>query len=199
MPSPWYPTCMCSVTQLCLHLCNPMDCSPPGSSVHGILQARILEWIAIAFSRGSSLHVYGLFILRVSGFFFFFLNRPEGSLMNKDIRNLRSRDWVSQDPVTSIPGDLDKSFDLPDTDFIHHNNEDMILSSQSKPDYFSGDWRERSIWDWLATSPKTSYKSEDWWEAVKLGSRLFLALSHLWEFLAYISPWKEWTQNKLLA
>ena len=35
-------------------LCNPMDCSPPGSSVHGIFQARILEWIAISFSRGSS-------------------------------------------------------------------------------------------------------------------------------------------------
>ena len=34
--------------------CNPMDCSPPGSSVHGILQARILEWVAISFSRGSS-------------------------------------------------------------------------------------------------------------------------------------------------
>ena len=34
------------VTQSCLTLCNPMDSSPPGSSVHGILQARILEWIA---------------------------------------------------------------------------------------------------------------------------------------------------------
>ena len=32
--------------QSCLTLCNPMDCSPPGSSVHGILQARILEWVA---------------------------------------------------------------------------------------------------------------------------------------------------------
>ena len=42
------------VTQSCLTLCNPMDCSPPGSSVHGILQARILEWVAISFSRGSS-------------------------------------------------------------------------------------------------------------------------------------------------
>ena len=42
------------VAQLCLTLCDPMDCSPPGSSVHGILQARILEWIAIPFSRGSS-------------------------------------------------------------------------------------------------------------------------------------------------
>ena len=37
----------------CLTLCNPMDCSPPGSSVHGILQARILEWVAISSSRGS--------------------------------------------------------------------------------------------------------------------------------------------------
>ena len=38
------------VTQLCPTLCDPMDCSPPGSSVHGILQARILEWVAISFS-----------------------------------------------------------------------------------------------------------------------------------------------------
>ena len=42
------------VSQLCLTLCNPMDCSLPGSSVHGILQARILERVAILFSRGSS-------------------------------------------------------------------------------------------------------------------------------------------------
>ena len=42
---------VCSVTQSCLTLCNPMDCSLPGSSVHGIFQARILEWVAISFSR----------------------------------------------------------------------------------------------------------------------------------------------------
>ena len=42
------------VTQSCLTLCDTMDCSPPGCSVHGILQARILEWVAISFSRGSS-------------------------------------------------------------------------------------------------------------------------------------------------
>ena len=40
--------------QSCLTLCDPMDSSPPGSSVHGILQAKILEWVAIPFSRGSS-------------------------------------------------------------------------------------------------------------------------------------------------
>ena len=37
-------------TQLCLTLCNPMDCSWPGSPVHGVLQARMLEWVAIPFS-----------------------------------------------------------------------------------------------------------------------------------------------------
>ena len=37
--------------QMCMTLCHPMDCSPPGSSVHGILHARILEWVAISFSN----------------------------------------------------------------------------------------------------------------------------------------------------
>ena len=44
----------CSVAQLCPSLCDPMDCSPPGSSVHGIFQTRILESVAVSFSRGSS-------------------------------------------------------------------------------------------------------------------------------------------------
>ena len=42
------------VTQSCPNLCDPMDCIPPGSSVHGILQARTLEWVAVPFSRGPS-------------------------------------------------------------------------------------------------------------------------------------------------
>ena len=52
-----YPMCVhvcVLVTQSCLTLCDSMDCSLPGSSVHGIFQARILEWVAISFSRGSS-------------------------------------------------------------------------------------------------------------------------------------------------
>ena len=43
---------LCFVDQSCPTLCDPMDCSPPGSSVHGILQPRILEWAAISSSRG---------------------------------------------------------------------------------------------------------------------------------------------------
>ena len=46
--------CVCLVAQWCPTLCNPLDCSLRGSSIHGILQARILEWVAMPFSRGSS-------------------------------------------------------------------------------------------------------------------------------------------------
>jgi len=55
----WFCACVCVCvcvlcTQLCPTLCDLVDCSPPGSSVQGILQARILEWVAISYSRGSS-------------------------------------------------------------------------------------------------------------------------------------------------
>ena len=45
---------LCEVTESCPSLCDPMDHSLPGSSIHGIFQARVLEWVAILFSRGSS-------------------------------------------------------------------------------------------------------------------------------------------------
>ena len=45
---------MCFVAQLCPTRCNHVDCSPPGSSIHGILYARILKWVAMPSSRGSS-------------------------------------------------------------------------------------------------------------------------------------------------
>ena len=50
----FYFTTYVLVVQLCLTICDPMDYNLPGSSVHGICQARILEWVAISFLRGSS-------------------------------------------------------------------------------------------------------------------------------------------------
>ena len=50
----WKDQVLCLVAQSCPTLCDRMDCSPPGSSVHGILQARILEWVAMPSPRGSS-------------------------------------------------------------------------------------------------------------------------------------------------
>ena len=52
----WQTCAVCSVTSVLSDFLLPMDCSPPGSSVHGILQGRILEWVAMPFSRGSSQH-----------------------------------------------------------------------------------------------------------------------------------------------
>ena len=62
MAKRWIPQLLCvcvcarvrSVAQSCLILYDPMDCSPPGSSVHGILRARILVWVTISSSRGAS-------------------------------------------------------------------------------------------------------------------------------------------------
>ena len=69
--------------QPCPTLCDPMDCSPPGSSIRGILQARILEWVAILFSRGSSpprdgTHVSGVSCM-AGRFFTTGTETPQGS------------------------------------------------------------------------------------------------------------------------
>ena len=60
-------------TQLCPILCKPMDCSPPGSSVHGIFKARILEWVAISYAKGPSWPKDWTQVFCTAGRFFFFL------------------------------------------------------------------------------------------------------------------------------
>ena len=60
----------CSVPPSCLTLCNPMHCGPPGFFIRGISQARILEWIAVSFSRGSSPPRDQTYISCVAGGFF---------------------------------------------------------------------------------------------------------------------------------
>ena len=75
--------------QLCPTLCNPMDFRPPGSSVHGILQARILEWVAIPSSRGSSQprdRTHGFFIAGR-----FFTTEPQGSPNRKSLPVIKKR------------------------------------------------------------------------------------------------------------
>ena len=62
--------CLCVSHLVVLTLCDPMNCSPPGSSVHGIFQAIILEWVAISFSRGSSWPRDWTWVSRIVGRFF---------------------------------------------------------------------------------------------------------------------------------
>ena len=70
--------CYCLVTKCSPTLCDPMDCSPPGPPVHGISQARILEWVAISFSRGSSQPRDQTCISFIAGRFFSI--EPQGNL-----------------------------------------------------------------------------------------------------------------------
>ena len=66
----WFYSCCCLIAQSCLTLCDRMDYSIPGSSIHGIFQARILEWVAISYSRGSSWSRDGTCISCIAGEFF---------------------------------------------------------------------------------------------------------------------------------
>ena len=76
--------CACSVAQPCPTLCDPMDCSPPGSSVPGIAQARILEWVAISYYRGSSPPRVGIHLSCVSCIGRFFTTEPLGKPMTSN-------------------------------------------------------------------------------------------------------------------
>ena len=67
------------VTQSCPTLSNPVDCSLPGSSVHGLLQARILEWVTIPFSRGSSWPRDRTWVSWIAGRFFYHLSHQSES------------------------------------------------------------------------------------------------------------------------
>ena len=88
------------VTQSCLTLRNPMDSSPPGSSVHGILQARILEWVAFSFSRGSSQHRDQTQFCRTADRLF--TNWATGEAQCININLFHSHKTLSEEPVRSL-------------------------------------------------------------------------------------------------
>ena len=65
--TPWSEVKWSGVAQSCPTLCNPMDCSPAGSSIHGIFQARVLDWVAISFPRGTSWPRDQTLVSRIAG------------------------------------------------------------------------------------------------------------------------------------
>ena len=72
------------VAQSCVTLCSPMDCSPPGSSIHGVFQARVLQYVAISFSRGSSPPRDGTQVSRIAGRCFTFWATREAPLPRRN-------------------------------------------------------------------------------------------------------------------
>ena len=87
--------------QSCLSLCDPMDCSPSGSSVHGLLQTRILEWGAMPSSRGSSQPrdwTSVSYVFHVGRRSFFFLLAPPGKSIVKSTTDVKKWFWVTSFP-----------------------------------------------------------------------------------------------------
>ena len=84
-----------SITQSCLTLCDPMNCSPPGSCVHGILQARILDWVAISFSKGSSQPRDQTWLSSIADRFFTVWATKEASSTNKE--------WIYKGCMKHLP------------------------------------------------------------------------------------------------
>ena len=87
------------VAQLCPTLCDPVDCSPLGSSVLGMLQARVPEWVAIPFSRGSSQPKDQTWVSRIVGRFFYHLSH-QGNTNNVEF-SIKYRDEDSLSYLTS--------------------------------------------------------------------------------------------------
>ena len=85
------------VAKSCPTLCGPMDCSPGGSSVHGILQAKILEWVASPFSRGSFQPRVWTWVCHIGSQILYCLSRrgsPPGSSAH-GIRQARILEWAA--------------------------------------------------------------------------------------------------------
>ena len=107
----------------CPTLCDPMDCSPPGSSVHGIFQARILEWVAMLSSRGSSQSRDRIHISCTAGRFF--TTEPPG----------KPQLFLKQKQKVKSPADLEVA--IPDPANLFY----VLFTLRRR-----GSWRQRRAW-----------------------------------------------------
>ena len=137
-----YVSVQCVYAQLPLTLCDPMDCSPPGSSVHGIPQARTLEWVAISFSRGSSQTTVELASpVLIGGCFTFATVRK---VLENDLRLI-----PKATSSVSLP-----TFPLC---CLHHTNPHQC----SAPQYACGQHHLNMIMSITSYVPSTEYSNQD--------------------------------------
>ena len=104
---------LCLIAQSCLTLFDPMDCRPPGSSVHGILGARMLEWVAIPSSRGSSQPRDQTQVSHTAGRFFYQLSTGSPRLLEwvafptlGELPDLEIEPWSPALQADSLPAEL---------------------------------------------------------------------------------------------
>ena len=111
----WSEVKWSEVAQSCPTLCDPVDCSLPGFSVHGILQARVLEWVAISFSRGSSQHRDWTQVSRIAGRRF----NLWATSLGRHITLTHVKFLTTKPPVMS------QDFLNPDAFFRHYNVKEI--------------------------------------------------------------------------
>ena len=140
------------VAPSCPFLCNSMDCSPPGFSIHGILQARILEWVAITFSRGSAWLNDWTQVSCVADWFFTVWATREAPIL----------EWVA---MSSLQGIFPTQGSNPDLlhcrrilYFLSHQGSPRILEWVAYP-FFRGTSRPR---DWTRVSCIAGGFSTSW-------------------------------------
>ena len=128
------------ITQSCPTLCDPMDCSLPGSSVYGILRARILEWVAIPFSRGSSWPRDRTWVSYIAGGFFIIWAITE--ILKKKICTSRSSVWTLWPrPTPNFPIHIDLYYKFPkgvlqESEISHKENDVTSVLDLWRPRWF---------------------------------------------------------------
>ena len=136
----------------CVQLCDSLDCSPPGSSVHGILQARILEWVAMPSSRGSPRQGSNSRLLRL-------LHWQAGSLLEP-----AGKPWYTPASILSFPLHLGEPQLRPDLERVSALNGD---GCQMWPWYHGHEWiLWVDVWlEWTSVNRWKGWKGEGEWEA----------------------------------
>ena len=126
------------VAQSCLTLCYPMGCSLPGSSVHGIPQGRILEWVAILFSRGSSWLRDWIWVSRIAGRFFTVWAVGEalcvlwGYIISLHIQNFPQLSYSHLHPSPPPPAGSTQLSSSPSVGLIPHGHPGLPFSVELK-------------------------------------------------------------------
>ena len=186
------------VAQLCPALCDPMDCSPPGSSVHGILQARILEWVAISFSRGSSWPRDRTQVSRTAGrHFYLWATREAPNHLKAEYQRtdaFKLWDW------RRFKSPLDCKEIKPinpkgNQSWIFFGRMDAEAPTLWSPDSHS----------WLIGKDPDARK--DWRqkkraaeeEMVSITNSIDMNLSKLWEILKDRGAWSQWVRHDLVS
>ena len=121
--------CVCARAQSYPTLCNPMDCSPPGSSVHRIFQKRILEWIAISYSRWFSdpgMEPTSLVSPPLAGMFF--NTEPPGKLL----KNIILTEIIKTEKITYL--------------WLHLYEMSMIVTSRQRRLVVTSGWDQLGMW-----------------------------------------------------